>query len=231
MKKTNRIKYIIDVIMSVCLLFVMAYQVTGDKYHEWFGVGMLLLFLVHNILNLKWYQCLLKGKYNFRRIVWTVTNLAALGAVLITGYSGMAMSRYVFSSLDISTGVLAVRSLHLAGSYWTFVLMSCHLGIHWGMIVGILLEKTNRNKLLLWGFRAAAFAFASYGAVCVYHHDIYSYMFLKNQFAFMDYEKAAVFVLLEHAAMMGTFVYVVYYLMRVLKVLTSKKKDLYKAHV
>ena len=31
---------IIDVCMTVLLLFLMAYQVTGEALHEWIGMGM-----------------------------------------------------------------------------------------------------------------------------------------------------------------------------------------------
>lgn len=59
MKRAGRI--VIDIIMSLLLLFLMAYQVTGGKYHEWLGAAMLVLFIVHNVLNFKWYKQLLRA--------------------------------------------------------------------------------------------------------------------------------------------------------------------------
>ena len=50
-KRANKLKHAIDAVMSIVLLFLMAFQVTGDKYHEWIGAGMLVLFLIHNFLN------------------------------------------------------------------------------------------------------------------------------------------------------------------------------------
>lgn len=38
----KQIRPVIDVMMSITLLFLMAFQVTGDKYHEWIGAGMLV---------------------------------------------------------------------------------------------------------------------------------------------------------------------------------------------
>ena len=37
------IKRCIDVRMTILLLFLMAYQVTGEQVHEWIGMGMTLL--------------------------------------------------------------------------------------------------------------------------------------------------------------------------------------------
>ena len=39
-KQTKTIKMIADVCMTVLLLCLMAYQVTGEVLHEWFGIGM-----------------------------------------------------------------------------------------------------------------------------------------------------------------------------------------------
>lgn len=95
-KRINKLKYAIDAVMSILLLFLMAFQVTGDKYHEWIGAGMLVLFLFHNLLNAGWYKVLFKGRYSPLRILCTIVNLLVLAAILITGYSGIVMSRYVF---------------------------------------------------------------------------------------------------------------------------------------
>lgn len=211
--------------MSVILLFVTAYQVTDSLYHEWLGAGMLVLFIVHNLLNIKWYSGLFKGKYSAKRALWTLINVATLIAILLTGYSGIAMSRHLFTFLDISTGSVSARAIHLSASYWSFVLMSCHLGIHWGMTVTAIDKKAKKNAAFWWIMRVIAFAIAVYGAVRFYQQDIYSYMFLKNQFAFLDYEKAFVLVILDNAAMMAAFIYVIYYLMKGITVFSGKMES------
>ena len=53
-----KIKVIIDFFMIILLFLLMAFQITGQEFHEWFGAGMLVLFLAHNILNFKWYGSL-----------------------------------------------------------------------------------------------------------------------------------------------------------------------------
>lgn len=63
--KTNMIiKRIVDAAMTVPLLCLMAYQVMGEMAHEWIGMGMTVLMVIHQILNRKWYSALFKGKYN-----------------------------------------------------------------------------------------------------------------------------------------------------------------------
>ena len=220
----SKIKIAIDILMTVALLLLMAYQVVGQELHEWFGAGMLILFIVHNILNIKWYGSLFKGKYKPLRIFGTVLNFAVLAAILMLGYSGIVMSRHLFSFLNIRQGMALARSMHLCVSYWGFVLMSLHLGFHWGMIVRKF-PKGKKLAVILWIMRVIAAAVAVYGAVCLIKADIFSYMFLKNEFAFFDFEKNAVSVFAEYTAMMTLWVFIGHYAARGLGKLGTTKQN------
>ena len=218
MKRNLKIKVVIDVCMTVLLLLLMAFQITGQQFHEWFGAGMLVLFLVHNILNYRWYKNLLKGRYNIIRILQTVINFEVLVSMLCLAYSGIVMSNYVFGFVSIKGGMALARQMHMAASYWGFVLMSVHLGFHWGMVVDMVRKAAGERKIpksVLWILRMTALAIAGYGAVCFYKANIVSYLFLKNQFAFFDFEQPAVSVFSEYMAMMGLWVFAGYYFMRV----------------
>ena len=81
----TKIKMGIDVLMTALLLCLMAYQITGQTLHEWFGAGMLVLFIVHNILNIRWYGNLFKGKYRLLRIIQTTFNFSVLISMLCLG--------------------------------------------------------------------------------------------------------------------------------------------------
>ena len=85
-------KRIIDVCMTIVLLFLMAYQVTGETLHEWIGIVMTVLVIIHQILNRKWYGALFKGKYRPYRIVTTAVNILLLLSFALTAFSGMSMS-------------------------------------------------------------------------------------------------------------------------------------------
>lgn len=226
-----KIKMGIDLLMTVLLLCLMAYQVTGQKLHEWFGAGMLILFIVHNILNIRWYGNLFKGKYKWLRIVQTIVNVSVLISMLCLGYSGIVMSRYVFAALPIHGPMATARSMHMAASYWGFVLMSIHLGMHWGMIVGMfrrLLKGRKLPNVSVWGLRLASIVIAGYGLVCFIQKDIASYMFLKNQFVFFNFEQSALSVFIEYIAMMGFWIFASFYMVRGIGKISalSKRKEI-----
>lgn len=223
-----KLKFITDILMTAALLALMAYQVVGQKLHEWFGAGMLVLFILHTVLNIRWYGALFKGKYKPLRIFWTILNIAVLATIVMLGYSGIVMSRHLFAFLNIKKGMALARSMHLCVSYWGLVLMSLHLGFHWGMVIGAFrrLSKGKKMTALVWTARAVALAAAVYGAICFIKADIFSYMLLKNEFAFFDFEKSAFAVFAEYIAMMSLWIFVGHYLAKILgKLGTTKQKE------
>lgn len=236
MKPKMIIKIGVDFLMTILLILLMAYQVVGETLHEWFGAGMLVLFMIHTALNIKWYRNLFKGKYKPLRIFGTVLDFAVLVSILSLGYSGIVMSRHLFAFLPIDGGMALARVMHLAGSYWGFVLMSLHFGLHWGMMLGLFRKLSGGEKLpvLVWIMRLLAFAIAGYGAYFFIKTDIFSYMFLKMEFVFFDFEKSAFSVFSEYIAMMGLWVFIGYYaakgLGKLSVVKTNRKEKNHKTH-
>lgn len=129
-RKNNVIKKIVDVCMTVLLLCLMAYQVTGETLHEWFGIGMTVLLIVHHILNRKWYAALFKGKYNAYRVITVIVNTLLLASIVLTAVCGIAMSAHAMPFLYGMLPVSFARRFHLAMSFWSFILMGVHLGLH-----------------------------------------------------------------------------------------------------
>lgn len=188
------LKRIIDILMTVALMLLMSSQVTGQTPHEYTGIIMFVLFLIHQYLNRKWYGALLKGHYTMLRSFSTVINFALLVSFLLTAFSGIIMSES-FPSLNIEALTSFARLTHLSCSYLSFTLMGIHLGFHWGMIaVKIKAAWPEILAVLSAGYGLYAF---------VWINNIFSYIFLTNQFAFLDYEKNPVIVFLENISMMS----------------------------
>lgn len=228
MKLKMRIKIGVDFLMSVLLLALMAYQIIGQELHEWFGSGMLVLFILHNILNMRWYKNLFKAKYNPLRVLQTLINFSVLISMLCLGFSGIVMSRHVFAALDIHGPMATARVMHLVASYWGFVLMGVHLGLHWSMVIGIFRKLLSGKKvpvILPWLMRLTAILIAGYGLYSFLKADIASYMFLQNQFVFFDFEQNAISVLTEYIAMMCFWVFVGFYAAKGIGKLSALKTE------
>lgn len=92
----------------------MLNQITGQELHEWIGMGMLILFVAHNLLNVKWYGGLFKGKYKQVRIIQTMVNACLLIAMLCLGFSGAVMSRHVFAEYLAMMGFWIFTSYYIS---------------------------------------------------------------------------------------------------------------------
>lgn len=227
MKPKAILKIAIDLIMTVLLLILMAYMLTGQEVHEWLGAGMIVLFITHNVLNFKWYKNLLKGKYTPYRALQTIVNLLVLVSILGLMVSGIMMSGYVFAFLPIRGGMNFARQLHMLASYWGFIFMSFHLGLHWNMILMMIRKAAKAapaagtRKFVL---RVIAAMIAAYGLYAFFKHDIGSYLFLTMMFIFFDFEQPPFLFFADYLAIMGLFVVLAHYTAKHVQRLSSSKR-------
>ncbi len=192
-------KRIVDAAMSVLLLLLMAYQVTGEVLHEWIGMGMTVLVIVHQILNRKWYGALFKGRYNAYRVLTAAINILLICCFALTAFCGMSMSGHAVPFLYGMAPVSFARQMHLSLSHWAFVLMGLHLGLHIpAMAAGFKLKEKTKTAL--------ACIFTCIGGAGLWlflRNGIPDYLFFRVPFAFLDYEKAGWLVFLENLLMLS----------------------------
>lgn len=212
-KIQEKCKIALDVFMTGLLLLAMGYLLVGEEAHEWIGCLLFVLFVLHHVLNRHWWSHLSKGKCTPARFFQTVLNFLILAAMLGIMASGVLLSRYIFD-LHIPGAASFARKVHLVLTYWGFVLLAVHLGLHWGALYGRLqkvFSKNERPAWLAWLLRLAAAAAAVYGAVCLVRYSFFAYMFLQVQFAFFDAEQPLALFLLDHVCILAFWVWQTYY--------------------
>lgn len=200
-------KLCVDVGMTLILLLLMTYELIGQAAHEWLGVGMFALFVIHHILNSKWSRNILKSSYTPLRIWQTILVILILLCMVGSIVSGVILSRHVFSFLPITGGYGLARSLHIISAYWGFVWMSLHLGLHWSMMMAMARKSVcTASPVRTWILRVLAILIAIYGVFAFVKRDVGSYMLLQNQFVFFDFEEPLLRFLLDYMSIMGLFV-------------------------
>lgn len=217
MKLKAKIKIVIDFIMTIVLLILMAYSLIGETAHEWLGVGMFLLFISHHMLNLHFTKSIFKGKYTPYRIVQTVLVCLIFCTMLGSFISGIILSKSVFSFLQINSGSSFARVLHLLSSYWGFLLMSLHLGLHWNMMLSITQKKVKLSQKQTIVLRLMACLLAVYGIYAFTMRDIGSYMLLKMQFVFFNFDEPLIFFFADYFAVMWLFGFLAHYFTKVIR--------------
>ena len=227
MKPKAILKIIVDVWMTFALLFLMGYQFWGDTAHEWAGTGMFLLFIAHHILNVSWYKTLFRGKNTPLRIFQLFVDILVFLAMIGLMVSGIMLSNHVFAFLNIRGGISFARLLHMVASHWGFILMALHLGLHWGMFLGLarkalkLRQPSLLRKILLPILGAGI---AIYGLTVFFRREFLTYMLLQTQFVFLDFSEPIPLFYVDYLAMMGTFIFLAYYASKLLRKLSGKKK-------
>ena len=219
-------KIITDIVMTVLLLLLMAYELIGSRAHEWFGTGMLVMFILHHILNRKWTASMHKGRYTPYRVLQTVLVLVILASILCSIVTGIMMSRYVFDFLPGAEGMGRARILHMLSAYWGFIWMSLHLGLHWNRMLGMAQKGSKTTgHIKVWVFRIIGAAIAAYGVYAFVIRGIGNYMFLRSLFVFFDYEEPLLLFYVDYIAVMGLFVWIGHYLAKGLGNLSRKRKQ------
>ncbi len=58
----------------------------------------------------------------------------------------IVMSGYMFGFLNIHSGMVFARRLHMLSAYWGFMFMSFHLGQHWNFCIGTVKHMIHNVK-------------------------------------------------------------------------------------
>ena len=224
------LRIMVDLLMTVCLLGLMSFMLTGQQYHEWIGAAALVLLIIHHLLNLSWIRQSVRGRYTPYRVLQSLLVILVFLAILGCMVSGIVMSQYVFAFLPIQGGMSLARLAHTVCVYWSFILMSLHLGLHWNVILGVVrkaAEATAPSAMRTLILRLMAAAVAVYGIYAFVKHRLVDYLFLRTMFVFFDYEQPPLQFLVEYLAMMGLWIFLAHYGSKLLK----RKRAVSRSHI
>lgn len=192
MSTKRTIKTAIDLVMTLLLLILMAYYITGNTIHEILGTSLFILFILHNILNINWYKSLFKGKYNSRRIIHLVINTLLTVTILLMITSGIIISNTVFSFIQLGS-VSSGRKIHLLATSWGYILLSAHIGLHWYPSIKKLPKKINISIVSLICIN---------GLYALIKRNILQTLFLINQYAFFNYNEPPIIFIIDYLSIM-----------------------------
>jgi hypothetical protein len=205
----------------------MTYRVTGDAPHEWIGIAVSILFVVHNAVNWRWYRGLLKGKYDFRRILNTTINLLLLATMTTLVISGVMLSRTVFAFMGFSGG-MGMRQAHTSAAYWGLILISVHVGMHWEMIMAAMrrmMKIMKPNRLRIIALRVITALIFAYGIYASFDRDMGAKLFLGYSFDFWNPDRPAVLFFTSNLAIMSVYICVTHYALKLFAFRQKVKSD------
>ena len=132
----------------------------------------------------------------------------------------MSMSSDAVPFLNGMTGMAFAMKVHLALSYWSFILMGFHLGLHLPAMTAKITPGRKVGIVLTVVFTALA----GCGLWLFIKNGIPGYLTFKKHFAILDYDKAAVLVFAENLAVMFFFVVVGANIVRIIRSMNKNEQ-------
>lgn len=220
LKKKRILKIIIDFIITLILLTQMAFIYTGQEIHEYTGVLLFVLFIIHHLLNLNWFKTLFNARYSCYRGLLLIINLLILLSVLGLGISGIAMARYTFNEISLNISTSLARKIHMVTAYSSYILIALHLGFHWLIFLRIM-DKQFKVQLkeyhLIFLLKGILYVFITYGLYALIKHDLFSYILLRKEFAYFDFNQSIYSFMFDYLAIMSFIVFCGHQLVKVIK--------------
>ena len=139
-KRKIYVKLTLDLVLLVLLALMYRKRAISMQFHEWGGIALFGLFLVHKALNWKWIRNVTAGIFQRKaklNACWIVDVLMLLSmtAVLITG---------LLISKTLPTAIAGARGLqvwHYFFAATALALSGIHLGLHGAMLQNNLWKK------------------------------------------------------------------------------------------
>lgn len=211
-----KIKIVIDAGMIILVLLQMAYHLIGDSLHEWLGIMLFVLLILHNILDRKWYSGLFKGKYTPIRFFHTAINMLLLASFLCVTVSAVFLSTTLSTLFNLKLALLG-RRMHMIFTTWSFILMSVHVGLHWSRRIGAIKKQSQGVQYLFW---IMVILLSGYGVYAFISRGLLQRMFFLSEYVFFDYEESLIFIIIDYFAILCLFIYFTY---GVSKLITKQK--------
>ncbi len=208
--KLNLLRMPLDILMTLLSVILMGGTVLfpDDRIHQICGISLIVLWVVHIVLNRRWYGALFKGKYQPYRIMQLVVNLGICFCALCLMISGLLMAWFI--PADWVGGALGfARTTHLLASHWYYIFMAFHIGLHASMIA---------TKIKIRGIvpRLICILISLYGVYAFIARGLWKYMFGLQQFFFFDFERSYVLFAIDYISIIVLFATISYYFQKFL---------------
>ena len=210
--------------MTFLFIILMGYYVTDNDVHEILGTITFILFIIHHILNIKWYKGIFKGKHSFQRTFHIILNLLLFVAMLGMMISGIMISANVFAFLDIPTTMFG-RRLHMLSTSWGFVLMAIHVGLHITSFMNKL-NKKMKNSTFEYVYYFILVLLVGLGIYSFINLKVWEDMFLVNDFKFFDYEQSPILFYFKYLLVLISIALVIYVIISFVRKVKNKKLDI-----
>lgn len=148
----KKLKITLDTLLAITL--VLLYDtgaVTGLSFHEWAGIVIGAVIVLHIALSWSWVVAVTKkffGATTARARVLYVVDVLILAGMAWTIISGVFISKIAVPGLANGSSPI-FKFTHAPISWLTLLLIGVHLGLHWRWVMDVVLRLLKRGKATL----------------------------------------------------------------------------------
>lgn len=189
MKKTDYIKFTLDLLMGIIFAFLFNKTVFGGMaFHEIAGLAIGFAVIIHLILNLKWIKnvtsAILKKETPIKTKIGYVVNLLLLLDILTIIISGICISKVVFSNFNLHNNIFD-KNTHTAAAYTALLLIGIHVGLHWNWVMNTfknIVKINTQNKAFDYASKLAAVLILVFGLYNIVTVNYFSKLLIVSNF-------------------------------------------------
>lgn len=148
------IKIVLDIVMFISMVLLMKINITGLQLHEILGICLFIIFIIHKIINFKWVKSVGKNILNknmkSKSKIMFFLDLILFIFVTLNVATGILVSKFILVSITVNN-IETVTILHKFFAWWSLILISIHIGLHWENVVNCFERKfksLKENKIL-----------------------------------------------------------------------------------
>lgn len=134
----NTKKIIVDILLFILMIVQYSRQYLNPTIHEIIGICLIVLVILHLYFNRRYLKGIRKGKYNRKRILMLIINIAFMVVFIMTCILGLLSSQF------IHMGNLTTIYLHKILAYLSIIILGLHLSFN----MNILIAKIPYKKII-----------------------------------------------------------------------------------
>lgn len=154
-KNTLWKKLIIDSLLFVAFLLVFNTHLTGKDLHEWLGISLGAVIIVHLLLSWNWIVGITKkffSKLKASTRINYILNLLLFADFTLVIMTGLLISESAMKTLGITLPHDEVwKQVHFMTSDWVIYLTGIHLALNWRWVVNTLKTLIRKPTIYLRG--------------------------------------------------------------------------------
>lgn len=209
MKKKYLFQLVQDMVMTAVLLSLFGYHLFEEVTHEWLGLGLLCLVILHITLNTWWLKKLFTGQYSGYRVFQTAVNFVTFLLFLTACISGILLSKHVFAEMPFHSTTDLMRKIHMTASHWLQIAIGVHLGLHWKALINLFAgnDRFNTPHPVSYVLSVLWLIIGAYGISAFFVRDLPPYLFFGVDFAFFDHNESKIGFYFDYFAILIAVAY------------------------